>query len=165
MVNLSLVNIFQVTQATVSLLDNVDADVFDHPVSPTLLDEYLSNPANVIIVAIVDGQVIGMATGIAYVHPDKPRTLFVNEVGVSRRHHRQGIGKQLVSAILAWGKSQGCLEAWVATEVGNAAARSLYRSTGGVEDEERAIVYSYSLADGPKESSNASTFQIGARKP
>ncbi len=87
------------------MLDNVDEDVFDHPVNPTLLYEYLSNPSNALVVATIEAQVIGMATGIAYVHPDKPRSLFVNEVGVSGRHHRRGIGKQLVSAILKWGLS------------------------------------------------------------
>ena len=143
------ITIHLVTQATASLLENVDEDVFDHPVNPTLLNEYLSNPSNALVVATIEGQVIGMATGITYVHPDKPRSLFVNEVGVSGRHHRRGIGKQLVSAILKWGKSRGCAEAWVATEVSNAAARSLYRSTGGIEDAEHAVVYTYSLGVSP----------------
>jgi len=40
------------------------------------------------------------------------------------------------------------LEAWVATEVGNSAARALYRATGGREDSERAVVYTYDLGTG-----------------
>lgn len=134
-----------ITPATASMLDNLDDDVFDHPVDSTLLHEFLINPTNALIVAMMDGQVIGMATGITYVHPDKPRTLFVNEVGVSGRYQRQGIGKQLVSAILEWGKSRGCVDAWVSTEVANDAARSLYRSTGGIEDRDHAVVYTYAL--------------------
>lgn len=142
----SAVTLHLVTEASASLLDHVDEDVFDHPVDPALLREYLAAPTNALVVAIVAGRVVGMATGMAYVHPDKPRSLFINEVGVSHRLRRQGIGKQLVSAILAWGRSRGCVEAWVATEVDNHAARTLYRSTGGVEDEHQAVVYVYPLA-------------------
>ncbi len=150
--SIPIVTIHHVNLETAWLLDNVDEDVFDHPVDSSFLNEHLSNPSNALFVAVIDDQVVGMATGIAYVHPDKPRSLFVNEVGVSQRHHRQGIGKRLVKAILEWGKNQGCAEAWVATEVGNVAARALYRSTGGVTDDELAIVYTYSLEErSPKE--------------
>lgn len=40
----------------------------------------------------------------------------------------------------------GCVEAWVASELGNPAARALYASVGGVEDAERAVVYVFPLA-------------------
>jgi ribosomal protein S18 acetylase RimI-like enzyme len=103
----------------------------------------------VLVVATADGEVVGMATGIAYVHPDKPLALFVNEVGVSGRFRRRGIGRQLVAAILERGRQLGCVEAWVATEAGNAPARALYRASGGVEDEEPAVVYVYPLAGQP----------------
>jgi ribosomal protein S18 acetylase RimI-like enzyme len=140
-----------VTQATVSLLDDVDEDVFDHPVNPVLLREFLGNSSNALLVATKDGQVIGMATGMVYVHPDKPRSLFINEVGVATGYQQRGIGSRLVATILEWGKSQGCAEAWVATEVGNTAARSLYKSTGGIEDDEHAVVYVFDLANEPAE--------------
>lgn len=143
----STVSIQVVTAATTSLLDRVDEGVFDHAVRPDSLREFLANPAYALVVAVADDeQVVGMATGIAYVHPDKPLSLFINEVGVSSKHQRRGVGGQLMARLLDWGKQRGCIEAWVATGVGNVAARSLYRSTGGVEDEEHAIVYVYPLA-------------------
>jgi ribosomal protein S18 acetylase RimI-like enzyme len=100
-----------------------------------------------LIVAVADDQVIGMASGIAYLHPDKPLQLFANEVGVSGRFHRQGVGKKLLAALLHRGLEIGCHEAWVATERSNAAARALYSSVGGKEEDEPAIVYVYSLAE------------------
>jgi ribosomal protein S18 acetylase RimI-like enzyme len=133
---------------TASLLDGVDDDVFDHPVQPALLRAFLANPSNVLVVAAVSGQVVGMASGMAYVHPDKPVALFINEVGVSARFHGHGIGRKLMSAILAWGRERGCAEAWVATEQSNTAARALYKAAGGVEDDEHAVVYVYPLAKG-----------------
>ncbi len=133
MLNDSPAAIHLVTHATVSLLDNVDDDVFDNPVKPDLVSDFLRNPSHALFLAIVGGRVIGMATGIVCLHPDKPRSLFINEVGVSARFHRRGIGTQLINALVAWGRNQNCVEAWVAAEVGNSAARMFYRATGGVE--------------------------------
>jgi ribosomal protein S18 acetylase RimI-like enzyme len=136
-----------VTKVNTSLLDRVHDDVFDHKVQPALLQAFLANPANLLVVAVVDEEVIGMASGIAYVHPDKPLHLFINEVGVAAHFHRQGVGRKLLAALLQRGKELGCHEAWVATEIDNNAARGLYTSAGGMEDDERAVVYTYSLVN------------------
>lgn len=143
------VAVLVVGPATASLLDRVDDDVFDHPVRRDLLMEFLASPANVLVVAVAAGAVIGMATGLAYVHPDKPLALFINEVGVSARFRRRGIGRRLIAALLAWGRARGCAEAWVATEAGNAPARGLYAATGGREDDAPAVVYVYPLSADP----------------
>ena len=140
------VAILLVSEANVSLLERVDDDVFDHDVQPALVHAFLANPANVLVAAVVEGLVVGMASGIAYVHPDKPLALFINEVGVSGRFRRQGIGRQLVSALLQRGTELGCKEAWVATEVSNRPARELYAALGGVADAEHAVVYVLPLA-------------------
>jgi ribosomal protein S18 acetylase RimI-like enzyme len=95
-----------------------------------------------------------MASGISYVHPDKPLALFINEVGVSSRFHRRGLGRQLVSRLLETGKELGCTEAWVATELGNKPARALYESLGGIADEEHAVVYVYPIKDGATQERN-----------
>lgn len=145
--NVPEVSIHLVTTANCRLLDHVDEDVFDHKVQPALLQAFLANPANVLMVAVADDQVIGMASGIAYVHPDKPLQLFINEVGVSERFHRQGVGRRLLAALLQHGRELGCHEAWVATELSNVAARGLYSNVGGTEEDEHTIVYIYSLAN------------------
>jgi hypothetical protein len=59
------VAIYVVCEATASLLNCLDDDVFDNAVDPVLLREYLRNSSNVLVVAAVDAQVVGMATGIA----------------------------------------------------------------------------------------------------
>lgn len=139
------VSFHRVSSANASLLDRVDDDVFDHAVQPALLQQFLANSSNLLVVAVVDDVVIGMASGIAYVHPDKPMQLFVNEVGVAAQFQRQGVGKRLMAAILEQGRSMGCREAWVATEVDNAPARALYVSAGGREETQTAVVYVYPL--------------------
>ncbi|TVR97204.1 MAG: GNAT family N-acetyltransferase [Trueperaceae bacterium] len=136
-----------VTAADAAVLDRLADDVFDHPVQPALLAAFLANPSNLLAVALSDEVVVGMASGIAYVHPDKPLQLFVNEVGVSARFHRRGIGTRLLRALLEHARALGCTEAWVVTEDENRAARALYGSIGGVEQAERAAVFEFALAD------------------
>lgn len=129
-----------------AVLDRVDLDVFDEPVRAELAERYLSDPNRLLAVAFdEDAVVVGMASGVVYLHPDKPLQLFINEVGVAERARRQGLARRLVQALLDHARSLGCVEAWVATEEGNLAARALYSALGGVEDAERAVVYVYPL--------------------
>lgn len=49
----------------------------------------------------------------------------------------------------ARGRELGRTQACVTTEDGDVAARGLYASVGGVEEEERAVVYVFPMADAP----------------
>jgi ribosomal protein S18 acetylase RimI-like enzyme len=138
-----MIQVELVTAANARILDRVDEDVFDFPVQRAYVEAFLASPTNLLVVAVESGTVVGMATGLLYTHPDKPLQMFVNEVGVSRRFHRQGIGSKLVRALLHRARELGCQEAWVATEAGNTAARALFTATGGREHDEQAVVYFY----------------------
>ena len=133
------------TAKDLAVLDRVEIDVFDSPVQPRLAAQYLSNAANLLAVAVQEGVVVGMASAIAYVHPDKPLQLFINEVGVCGRCQGQGLGKRLMHVLLERGSVMGCVEAWVATEENNFAARALYVATKGIEDAAHAVVYTWAL--------------------
>lgn len=128
------------------VLANVAEGVFDDRVRPELAAEYLSDARLHLAVALDVDLVVGMASGVHYVHPDKPAQLFINEVGVAPSHQRRGLGRRLIQTLLAHGRELGCYEAWVATEVDNEPARQLYLSTGGIADPTPAIVYTYRLS-------------------
>ncbi|HEY2482065.1 MAG TPA: GNAT family N-acetyltransferase [Caulobacteraceae bacterium] len=117
-------------------LARVAADVFDNPVDPDLASAFLADPRHHIAVAIDDGLVVGFASGVHYVHPDKPPELWINEVGVAPTHRRRGLGRRALTALLAHGRSLGCVNAWVLTDQNNPAARALYAAAGGVEGAE-----------------------------
>jgi aminoglycoside 6'-N-acetyltransferase I len=128
------------------VLDRVAPDVFDHPVDPRWTSEFFADARHHIAVAIDAGVVVGMATGVHYVHPDKPPELWVNEVGVAASHQRQGIARALLEALFAHARTLGCREAWVLTEDDNVAARRLYATVGGRE--ERPIYVTFDLTVG-----------------
>ncbi|MDQ6640296.1 MAG: GNAT family N-acetyltransferase [Pseudomonadota bacterium] len=120
------------------VLDDVAADVFDHPVDAALTSEFLADPRHHLVVARAGSTVVGMASAVHYVHPDKPAELWVNEVGVAPPYRHQGVGQRLLDALFAHGRSLGCSEAWLGTETSNVAARRLYAKVRGREE---AMVY------------------------
>lgn len=120
-------------QGDEAVLANVAPEVFDNPIDPQMTAEFLADPRHHIAVAIDGGQVVGFASGVHYVHPDKRPELWVNEVGVAPTHHRRGLAKAVMTALLEVGRQHHCGEAWVLTDFGNTAARALYASLGGTE--------------------------------
>ena len=123
------------------ILSNVAADVFDHPVDPRWTAEFFADPRHHLAVALDGETVVGMASGVRYVHPDKPPELFINEVSVSQPCRGQGLGRRLVDALQGHARTLGCVAAWVLTEPDNAVARRLYASAGGEEDPCQIFVF------------------------
>ena len=126
-----------------AVLDRVAEGMFDNPVDPRWAAEFFADPRHHLAVALDGGVVIGMASAVHYVHPDKPPQLWVNEVGGAPPYRNGGIGRALLLALFARGRERGCEEAWLGTEPDNAAARRLYLAVGG--EEEPMVMYSFRL--------------------
>jgi ribosomal protein S18 acetylase RimI-like enzyme len=139
-----------------STLMNVAAEVFDNPIDPKLAREFLEDPRHHIAVAIDDALVVGFASGVHYIHPDKPAELWINEVGLAPTHRRRGLGKAVLKALFEVGKAHNCKVAWVLTDRGNVAAMALYSSVGGTEGAddtesgEAMLGYSFALTGASK---------------
>ncbi len=112
-----------------SLFDRVAPDVFDHPIERRQLTHYLASPGHHLMVAIVDGEIVGQVAAVVHRHPDgRPTELYIDEVAVAPALQRQGIARSLLDAMLTFAKELGCQEAWVGTEPDNTAAKALYES-------------------------------------
>jgi len=134
------------TAADADVLARVAADVFDEPIDARWTRRFLDDPHHHMVVALDDGVVVGMASAVDYVHPDKAPQLWINEVGVASSHRRRGIGRLLMQALLAHGRRLGCTEAWLGTEHHNVPARALYEALGSAP--ESFVLYSFPLGDG-----------------
>ena len=130
-----------------SVLDRVAPGVFDRPIDPRWTREFLGDQRHHLAVAIDATVVVGMASAVHYVHPDKPPELWINEVGVAATHRRTGLAGALLHALFAHGRTLGCTQAWVLADESNVAARSLYASAGGRAAAEPAIMYEFPLAE------------------
>ena len=130
-----------------SVLDRVAPGVFDRPIDPRWTREFLGDQRHHLAVAIDATVVVGMASAVHYVHPDKPPELWINEVGVAASHRRTGLARSLLDALFAHGRALGCTQAWVLADESNVAARSLYASAGGRAAAEPAIMFEFPLAE------------------
>jgi ribosomal protein S18 acetylase RimI-like enzyme len=151
--NLVAIQIKVLERGDESVLMNVAAEVFDNPIDAELTREFLADTRHHIAVAIDDGLVVGFASGVHYIHPDKPPELWINEVAVAPTHLRRGLGKAVLRALFEVGRAHNCEVAWVLTDRGNAAAMALYSSVGGSEGadsiphSEPMLGYSFDLTE------------------
>jgi ribosomal protein S18 acetylase RimI-like enzyme len=148
-------------QGDEAILMNVAAEVFDNTIDAELTREFLEDPRHHIAVAIDDGLVVGFASGVHYIHPDKPPELWINEVGLAPAYRRRGLGKAVLRALFDVGRAHRCTHAWVLTDRSNVAGIALYSSVGGAagvgakEPSNALLGYSFILTDAEKcESSN-----------
>jgi ribosomal protein S18 acetylase RimI-like enzyme len=128
-----------------AILGHVADGVFDEALDPELVAEFLRDPRHHLIVAVDRGQVVGFASGVHYVHPDKRAQMFVNEVGVAPSHQGRGIGKAVVQTLLQHARRLGCEEAWVLTQRANDAAMRMYASAGGEQSLQEEVMFTFFL--------------------
>ena len=138
------IEIKRIGASDATVFAKVADEVFDEPVSPERLADYLGAPGHLMFVAIADGVVVGQCAAVIHRHPDKVTELYIDEVGVAPAFHRQGIARRMLDAMFALGKELGCGEAWVGTEHDNVAARALYKTRGGTKAEP-FVMYVYKL--------------------
>ena len=130
-------------QSDLPALIAVGDKLFDHPVKASLTERFLNDPRHHLMLAYSDDQIVGMASGFHYLHPDKEEQLFINEVGVLEDFQGAGICKQLIKEICEHGRTLGCTEMWVATEVDNLAARKCYSGANGLEESSHFVSYTF----------------------
>ncbi|MEO7521404.1 MAG: GNAT family N-acetyltransferase [Gemmatimonas sp.] len=135
-------------------LGRVAENVFDAVVDERWAAVFVNDPRHHMILAIESGVIVGMVSAVDYVHPDKAPQLWINEIGVALSHQRRGIGRTLLDAILAHGRTLGCTEAWLGTEEDNLPARGLYEHAGSTP--EKFVLYSFPLDAVPCDTQPAS---------
>jgi GNAT superfamily N-acetyltransferase len=134
--------------------DVLAADVFDDPADAAATARFLGtpeapDPRNILVLARMGGRVVGFASGTVLDHPDKPRNLFVQELGVNEEVLRRGIARALLAALRAEGRMQGCKVTWVLTEHGNLPARVTYAGTDA-EETTGVVMYGWDGAEEPR---------------
>ena len=129
-----------------AVLAHVAPEVFDEDPDAALARQFLADPRHHLAVAVDDGVVVGFASAVDYLHPDKPSELWINEVGVAPTHRGQGLGKAVLAALFEAGRAMGCSEAWVLTHRPNTAAMRLYASQGGRQSTDDEVMFTFPLS-------------------
>ncbi|MEQ8208042.1 MAG: GNAT family N-acetyltransferase [Woeseia sp.] len=134
----------------VERLQRIAPDVFDFPIDPTQLQAFLDDPRHSMVIAVVDDTVVGMASAVEYFHPDKQPQMWVNEIGVTPEHQRQGVGRRLLEALLKISIDRGCVFAWLGTDVNNKAAQACFQSVAGGASPQPFLLYEWHLSGRPE---------------
>ncbi|WP_299530890.1 GNAT family N-acetyltransferase [Ulvibacterium sp.] len=124
-------------------LQSIGDRLFDYPIKPNRTAEFIKDKRHHLVLAYHGDDVVGMASGFHYVHPDKDPQLFVNEVSVLDDFQGKGIGRKLTKFLVEYGRQLGCTEAWVATEKSNIAAQKAYLAAGGIAEKEPIVLIEF----------------------
>ncbi len=125
--------ILRITAENTDVLDAIAEDVFDDVIRPHLLSVYLADPKNFFFVAIADGVVIGQARGMHHLQPDRATELYIDNLGVTPSHQRNGVATALMKALIEAGTGDEVEDVWLGTEQDNDQAVGFYRSMGLLE--------------------------------
>ena len=109
---------------------------FSNPWSETSVRSELSNPLSYWLVAQEDGKLIGYV-GSQSVAPEAD----VMNLAVAPEWRNKGIGRALMTALIAQLHSRGITALFLEVRVGNTPAQNLYRSLGFVEAGRRPKYY------------------------
>jgi GNAT superfamily N-acetyltransferase len=114
------------------VLFSVEEDfTFNQTLQQRGLQLMLENDRGCILVAEVDGQVIGMCTGQLTISTAEGRqALLVEDVVVDASFLGQGVGRSLMEAIGAWAKKQGASRLQLLADRNNAPALEFYKRLG-----------------------------------
>lgn len=139
------IDVVRLTDSNSACLGRLAPDVFDNPIDPVQLARFLADPRHVMVVALHEDAVVGMASGVEYFHPDKPPQMWINEVGVSPAYRRQGIGRRLTTALVDIAENRGCDYAWLGTTHDTEGAERCFGSVPGVEPAQHFILFEWNL--------------------
>jgi len=123
------------------------AHLFDEPPSPRAVRTYLADGRNVFLLAYQDDAIVGFLRGteLGQLKTDR-KQMFLYEIAVAEPHRRQGVGRELIRALLRDCRDRGLEEVFVFTDdPANEAAERLYRSTGAVTETRGDRMYVYKL--------------------
>lgn len=129
-INTAELEIVRIDGTNITILQNLEVDVFDGPIENEALRAYLAEPGHALFVGVRDGSVVAQIRGAVHRQPDRAAELYIDNLGVAPACKRQGIATVLVRTLLAWGRVQGCETVWVATEDDNDEAQAFYGSLG-----------------------------------
>ena len=125
------------------MLIDAGETLFDGPIKKERAREFLTDDRHHMILAYHGTTIVGMVSGVHYVHPDKEPEMFINEASVIDKYQGQGVGKELVRALINHGEKLDARVAWVLTDVSNTAARKCYTGAGGIKSQDSIVLIEF----------------------
>jgi ribosomal protein S18 acetylase RimI-like enzyme len=119
----------------VDVLDRVRPGTFAQDPDPVHAWAFLTTGVNATTVALSEGQVVGYATGIVIMHPNRPREFLVTDLGVHQEFRGRGLGTRLVERLRNVAAERGCESMAMLSESSNGGAQRVSEKLLGGETE------------------------------
>jgi ribosomal protein S18 acetylase RimI-like enzyme len=113
------------------VLDRVQPGLFDTAPDPARVWAFLATRVNELVVALDQGQVVGLAYGITQLSPDRPTAFQLGNIRVHPDYRRQGIARRMMTEMRDRALDRGCAHFSVTVEDDNTAARALFKTSDG----------------------------------
>ena len=126
-------------------LDSVAEGVFDEAIRQDEARAFLKDPSHIMMLAIENEMVVGMASGVVIRHPDKLQELWINEVGVADRARGNGLAQRLVQGLFDWSVGRDIRTAWLLMDSDNEAAAKSYAKVEPAARLAAAVMLEWSL--------------------
>lgn len=94
------------------------------------LEMLLKDPGQRILVAEVDGQIVGYIHAADYLALYAPPLKNIMGIAVSSAHRRKGVGKALLTAVEDWAKQSGAAGVRLVSGASRTEAHMFYRACG-----------------------------------
>lgn len=108
---------------------------------------FLDTPNTIFLLGYVGDEVAGMISAYVLPRMDSNKSeVFFYEIGVNENYRGKGVARKLIERLKQIAKDEGIKEMFVLTNRSNIPAMNLYKSTGGVEEEEKdGVMFTYKL--------------------
>jgi len=135
------INFKRATKADKEAIQLAGSALFDNEIIGLEYDAFIESPCHLLMLAFFKQKIIGFVTGVIIIQPDKPKELFINEIGVLSDFRRQGIARHLINEINKESLFLGCNESWVLADEENLPANILYTNSKGVKYQKNINMY------------------------
>ncbi|BCM91006.1 hypothetical protein IAD21_02870 [Abditibacteriota bacterium] len=142
----------QLHPADALLAQSVVSQFHERGVSVSYSEKFLANPANYLLIAEENGEVIGFLSAHQLDSIERESAaMFIYEIEVEKAHHRKGAGRALIDHIRTIALERGMFEMFVFTNRSNTSACAFYQSTGGQIEEGDELMFVYYLPDAQRQ--------------
>ena len=121
----------EIAEAMGRLRQQLSARHDGSPIAREVLEELIESPYHDVLMALDDGKMVGMVI-VSIVMATLDRNVYMEDLVVDAEHRGQGIGGQLLDAVIEWGRNKGCrrLEFTSSNRDNKVGARGFYESHG-----------------------------------
>lgn len=108
------------------------------------LKTYLEDANNILVAALNNDKIAGIAIGYVLLHPSGNKTLYIDELDTHPDYRRQGVATIMMQEFQAIARKKQCSEVWLSSSMDNHVAHAFYKKLQPTE-QKNATIFGYDI--------------------